>query len=233
MMKKHSFARSLFVVLPLLMSTTAQAGFYVGATRLVYNESAKNTHVKVGNKSTKDIYLIQSWVEPDSTTITTTKSFVITPPLFRLNQKEDNALRVVFVGNKSELPQDRESLFWLNIKAIPAQKKSDEHKNHLSFAFNNKIKLFYRPLGLALNPDEAYQQLALKKSGSELTISNPTPYHITLSQLKSGHQSLIQEPVMIAPKQQKVLTIKNKITSVEWETITDYGGRTPKQTTQL
>lgn len=232
-MKKNSLARSLLFVVPLLLSTSTQAGFYVGATRLVYNESAKNTHVKVGNKSTKDIYLIQSWIEPDSSTVASTKSFVITPPLFRLNEKEDNALRVVFVGNKSELPQDRESLFWVNIKAIPAQKKSDEHKNLLSFAFNNKIKLFYRPQGLTLNPDEAYQKLSLTKSGSELVISNPTPYHMTLSQLNSGNQPLIKEPLMIAPKQQKVLPISSKMTSVVWETITDYGGRTPKQITQL
>jgi len=61
---------------------------------------------------------VQSWV--DSGGKNRAKApFLITPPLFRLDAKEDNVLRVVRTGGN--LPGDRESLYWLNIKPFPLQ----------------------------------------------------------------------------------------------------------------
>jgi P pilus assembly chaperone PapD len=53
------------------------------------------------------------------------------------------------MGNKTSsallppaLPQDKESLFWLNIKAIPSASQVD---NTLQIAIKTRIKLIYRP----------------------------------------------------------------------------------------
>jgi P pilus assembly chaperone PapD len=43
--------------------------------------------------------------------------FIITPPLYRLDGGKENLMRVIQSGN---LPQDKESMFWLRVKAIPS-----------------------------------------------------------------------------------------------------------------
>jgi len=77
--------------------------------------------------------------------------FLITPPLFRLDAKEDNVLRVVRTGGN--LPGDRESLYWLNIKAIPSSKHV-EGMNTLQIAINTRIKLLYRPSSIQGKPED-------------------------------------------------------------------------------
>ncbi len=49
--------------------------------------------------------------------------FLITPPLFRLDAKQENVLRIIRTGGN--LPADRESLFWLNIKSIPSSARNE------------------------------------------------------------------------------------------------------------
>ena len=50
---------------------------------------------------------------------------------------EENKLRIINTGGN--LPQDRESLFWMNIKTIPATEKLD-NVNTLQIAIKTRIK---------------------------------------------------------------------------------------------
>ncbi len=45
-------------------------------------------------------------------------TFITTPPLFRLDPHSQNSVRVAL--SQDRLPQDKESVYWLNIKSIPA-----------------------------------------------------------------------------------------------------------------
>lgn len=47
------------------------------------------------------------------------------------------------------LPADRESLFWMNVKAIPSLDEKLANENTLQIAIQSRIKLFYRPSGLS------------------------------------------------------------------------------------
>nr|VXZ84782.1 Chaperone protein focC precursor [Klebsiella pneumoniae] len=58
--------------------------------------------------------LIQSWV--DDLADNNKSPFIVTPPLFRLDAGDSNDLRVLLTS--AQLPNDRESLFTLNIKVI-------------------------------------------------------------------------------------------------------------------
>ena len=55
---------------------------------------------------------------------------------------DKNLERIVMTGS---LPQGQESLFWLNIKAIPSASKQ---MNSLQIAVKTRIKLIYRPEAL-------------------------------------------------------------------------------------
>ena len=72
--------------------------------------------------------------------------FIITPPLFKLDPDKNNVLRIVNI--EDTLPKDRESVYWINVKAIPAKSAENENKNVLQIAVRTRLKLFYRPKGL-------------------------------------------------------------------------------------
>jgi chaperone protein EcpD len=55
------------------------------------------------------------------------------------------------------VPQDRESVFWLNVLEIPP--KPVGKANHIQLTVRSRLKLFYRPAGLAGSPKAAVAQL--------------------------------------------------------------------------
>ena len=201
----------------------------LGATRLVYDGSKSQASVSVSNTDTR-AYLIQSWVTKDSMSEKPLDDlFITTPPLFRLEPKTDNSVRVVYNGQS--LPQDRESVFWLNVKAIPSVERADNNK--LTIAVKTQIKLFYRPAGLTGDAADAYKSLKFSTNNSKLTINNPTPYSVSLSTLKVNGSN-IDTSVMILPFSS---TSINKHVSggakVSWQAINDFGGITPEQTANI
>ncbi|PJI52023.1 molecular chaperone EcpD, partial [Methylobacterium radiotolerans] len=54
------------------------------------------------------------------------------------------------------MPQDKESVFWLNVLEIPPKDKANQ--NLLQMAFRSRIKLFYRPAGLKGKAEDAPSQ---------------------------------------------------------------------------
>lgn len=72
---------------------------------------------------------------------------------FSFKPRKTNALRIFLTQNT--LPNDKESLFWLNIKTIPATEKKTE--NSLKIAFKTQMKLIYRPSAIS-NVDFAEEQ---------------------------------------------------------------------------
>lgn len=175
------------------------------------------------------VYLVQSWVdsgEPGDKT-----PFIVTPPLFRINPGEENMLRIVRTGGS--LPQDRESVFWLNVKSIPATDDSKPRTNVLQVVVKSRLKLFYRPAGLEGQPETAYHQLSVARSGNRLTLSNPTPYYVTLFTLKVDGQE-IKEADMVPPKGSANFTLPSaSVSTVAWQAISDYGGVSQTESRKL
>ncbi|MCI1737826.1 MAG: fimbria/pilus periplasmic chaperone [Pseudomonas veronii] len=101
---------------------TAIAGVVVGGTRVVYDGSRKEASISVKNTEKTKPYLIQSWVDDGAQTAPGKAPFIMTPPLFRLDAEQENVLRIIRTGG--DFPQDRESVFWVNIKSIPASEKN-------------------------------------------------------------------------------------------------------------
>ncbi|UNA33433.1 fimbria/pilus periplasmic chaperone [Klebsiella pneumoniae subsp. pneumoniae] len=116
----------------------------VGGTRLVFDGTKNNAVITVENKD-QNSNIVQSWLSVIDAASPAKDAFIITPPLFRLKAGEKGFVRVVRSGKK--LPDDRESMFWLNIKGIPATEYVPD-KNVVQFAINSKIKLIYRPAAL-------------------------------------------------------------------------------------
>lgn len=168
--------------------------------------------------------IIQSWIENAGDQKDT--QFVITPPLFSMQGKKENTLRIINATNH-QLPGDRESLFWVNVKAIPAMEKDQKNENTLQLAIISRIKMFYRPTHLAMAPEEAPAMLRFRRSGSKLTLINPTPYFITVTNMKAGNSNLPN--TMVPPKGEVSVDIPHAVTGdISFQTINDYGALTPR-----
>lgn len=124
-------------------------------------------------------------------------------------------------------------MFWLNVKSIPATDDSQPRTNVLQVVVKSRLKLFYRPAGLEGQPESAYHQLSVAHSGNHLTVSNPTPYYVTLFTLKVDGQE-IKEADMVPPKGSVSFTLPSATASaVTRQAISDYGGVSQTESRKL
>lgn len=221
---KKSVINSIFgmSILALPLCSYAAGGISLQGTRIVYPQDSTQTTIRVSNSSKTDTFLVQSWVEvPDGGK---TKDFVVTPPLYSSGPENENTLRLMHVG--SPLPRDRESLYYFVSKAIPSvDVKANEGKSVLYVAAANRIKMFVRPAGLTPDISQAPAELTFHKSDMKLNISNPTPYYLTLTEIKIGPQSL--DVVMVPPKDHVAVQLPaGSGNTITYRTINDYGALT-------
>ncbi len=217
-MKKY--LQAAFIVCT-LFSSLAQAGITIGTTRVIYHGNAKDESVAIVNSDNKP-FLIQSWAQSiDAQGNVGDAPFMVTPPLFRLNAGQKNVLRVIRTGGT--LPEDRESLYWLDIKSIPPSDSGD-HDNQLKLAVKAEFKLIYRPSSLKQTPDQVADQLKWRIQGNNLVVDNPTPYYMNFATVKVDN-SAINTPLYIAPFGSTHYALpKGSHRAVSWSLITDFGG---------
>jgi len=213
-----------FITLLLLTFTfESHAGVVIGGTRVIYDESKKEVSVSIRNPDNVP-YLIQSWLSNIEQHESRDIPFIVTPPLFRLNADSSSALRIVKIGN---LPDNRESIYWLNIKSIPTS--NPNAKNQLNISVNSRIKLFYRPASLTTqDAAEAYKKVKFYRSGDQIYAKNQTPFYISMGSLNVNGREL-PNPGMISPMSEKSWSIPAAPSSelqINWSVINDYGGRT-------
>ena len=147
-----------------LSAQAAQANVVVSNTRVVFPAQQHEVTVRLTNDNPHPA-LVEAWIDSGdvhSTPDNVSTPFLITPPLFRMEAHRDQSLRII--STATNLPNDRESLFWLNVLEIPPKPTSLETqgKNLLQFAFRSRLKLFYRPAGLKGDPTTAPSMVTWK-----------------------------------------------------------------------
>lgn len=161
----------------------ANAGVVIGGTRVIFDGNKKEAAISVNNPDSTP-YLIQSWIEAQNG-IAEKTSFIITPPLYRLDKNRQNVERIIMVGTRA---QDKETLYWLNIKAIPA---AVQKENTLQIAVKTRIKLIYRPAALNGDiPESLADKLTWSRSGNQLRVNNPTPYVMNFNEITVNGKKL-------------------------------------------
>lgn len=145
----------------LLFPLISHAGVTIGVTRVIYHGDARDESVTIINDD-KEPYLIQSWAQKiNSDGSSTAAPFIVTPPLFRLNAGQRNVLRVIRTGGS--LPEDRESLYWLDIKSIPTSNNKDNH-NKIRLAVKAEFKLIFSAYRTERNARKIYAAATLEKT---------------------------------------------------------------------
>lgn len=202
-----------------------EAGVVVGGTRVVFHGDKREESLSVTNNGNKP-FLIQSWVDTDGETGQEKEvlkaPFLITPPLFRLDGGEENLMRII--RTSENLPEDRESVYWVNVKSIPASVKGE--KNVLHIAIKSRIKLFYRPEGIKRPNQEDFQSVSFHRLVDQIQVKNPTPYYISFYSMKLGNTDVSTSHVMVPPQGSAYYHVPASIQEdkVTWQYINDFGG---------
>ncbi|BDH44716.1 fimbrial chaperone protein [Salmonella enterica subsp. enterica serovar Choleraesuis] len=193
-------------------------GVLINGTRVIYSEADKSGRISIENPEKSRAYLIQSWVD-DGNSNHHQKTFIITPPLLRMDAGDKTELKIIRVAN---LPEDRESLLWLNVRAIPSVTKGNS--NSLQIAVKSRMKLFYRPLGIPESPVESYKKLAVSYKNGGLEVNNPTPFHIVFYSFAVDGKE-IKEADVVNPFSTIKYALKNNShpKNVSWRLIDDFG----------
>lgn len=214
---------TLFLIVFLFPLFSFANGVSLGATRIIYNSNIKQTNLIITNSDTKNSFLIQSWVSDSQGN--KNNDFIVTPPLYIIDASKENALRIMYTGEP--LPEDRESLFWMNVKAIPSLQEELEKENTMQIAIQSRIKLFYRPNLLPAYNEKFANKIIFSYQNGDLIANNPTPYHITMVNLAvTGAQ--LPASIMMNPLSQLTLgKINRNSSSISFQTINDYGAQTP------
>lgn len=189
-----SFALAIFVS---LFSGYSQAGINLENTRVVLVEPRKEASLMIKNSGSEAV-MFQAWIEAADKS--EDLPFAITPVLKVLSSRQKQALRILYIGRG--LPTEKESMFWVNVREVP-QKAREE--NSLQIAVQQRLKLFYRPAGLAGKVTKAPQQLKwrlLAKDGKNyLKVINTSPFYLSFASLvlRMENKSFIVPIDMISP----------------------------------
>lgn len=208
------------------------ASIVISGTRLIYPGKENEVSITLSNVGNSPV-LMQAWLDNGNETShpqDIDSLFFITPPLARIDEGKSLSLRVFKTDSIADLPNDRESLFFLNILDIPPEQDSKKAKGaEIQFTVRSRIKFFYRPVGLAGSANNAPDNLIIKKNKNSITIENPSPYYINLSSVAIGNDDKLVNLLtyeIIEPFSSKEIQIKKEINPeyIYFESINDLGG---------
>lgn len=207
----------------------AVAGISLDRTRMIFNGSAVSASANLSNTSPDIPFLAQSWIE-DAKGNKITSPLVVLPALQRINGGQKGVVRITKTSRIASLPQDRESVFYLNVREIPPKSKK---ANVLQLSMQSRIKLFYRPEKIIPEDKSSVWQknVVFRKEGNRLVADNPTPFFISVIGLKNKSgakrgESLTTFPgIMIAPKSTLDVPVKTtNVNDFSMMYVNDYGG---------
>ncbi|WP_437611683.1 fimbria/pilus periplasmic chaperone [Erwinia sp. V71] len=224
---KHKDCVCALLLLSVL--SDARAAIALDRTRVIYNAGEKAVTLSISNENRQLPYLAQAWLA-DEQGEKVTSPLIVLPPLQRVDPGEKSQIKIQQLAAVSVLPQDRETLFYFNLREIPP--RSDQ-ANTLQIALQTSIKLFWRPQAIVVADAAAAPwqlRLELLQSGTHYQVRNPTPYYVTLvdAQPGQGKPTVADfEPVMIAPYSEAPLGVTVSALGSEpvLTYVNDYGGR--------
>lgn len=201
--------KGLTVILIASIALPAHAGIVIYGTRIVYPTEKNEVMVQLMNQENRSS-LVQSWIDDGDTSLPPEKiqvPFLLTPPVAKVAANSGQQLKIKKLPNM--LPNNKESLFYLNVLDIPPNNPDSAGKNVLKFAMQNRIKLFYRPKGISPVNKHTFQKLSMKRSGGIYSIKNDAANWITVTEVKANNVKINNESIMLAPLSSADVALKN------------------------
>lgn len=161
----------------LIFPQVANATLATDQTRYIFQGDKESLGITVKNNDKEHTFGGQAWVD-NIVEKDTRPTFVVTPSFFKVKANGQQTLRIIKASD--HLPQDRESVYWLNLQDIPPALKG----SGLAIALRTKMKLFYRPVALVAGRKGAEEGISLQvRPDGKSVLVNTTPYIYAIGSL--------------------------------------------------
>lgn len=218
------------VFAPLLLATvflsiSAHSAVTLDRTRIIFPASEKSINVSISNDNPEEAYLAQSWIEDIEGNKLTKGAILATPPLQRIEPTSHSLVRLSTTPELSKLPQDRESVFYFNLREVPP--KSNDG-NTLQIALQSRVKLFYRPKSILSESETKWaHKVTLTKIANGYRLNNTTPFNLTVIGFggnKNQAEKNAFNVIMVPPKSHYDI-ISPTLSKPYMTYINDFGGK--------
>ncbi len=141
----------------LMQNSNIDTGISFSLKNYIYNESSNGVSIELSNNNDINYLIETSIFENDNqknnpNNLGNEVPFIILPPLYKLAPNSAFSWRIKRSSNEyknQKLPEDRETLFWIALRAIPEEKerKNSDDKKETSLVVTPTFffKLIYRP----------------------------------------------------------------------------------------
>lgn len=222
MMKLNTFIKGLLCLLS--ASFTVNAAVSPDRTRIIFNQSDKSVSVRLTNQSPDSPFLAQSWIE-DKDNKKSRNYITAIPPMLRLEAGEQAQVRLMGQPTLAQLPADKESLFYYNIREIPPR---SEQKNVMQIAMQSRIKIFWRPKAIEIPNGQVnlIGKFDISRTSTGIILKNKSPYFITVGYIGTDGKTLLPKTssMMAEPFGQVTQEVKSLPANFQMGFIGDYGG---------
>lgn len=211
----------------------------IEGTRVILHDGEISASLMLSN-SEKQSTLVQVWSDegdPMTPPERATTPLIAVPPVFSMKPGEARSLRLLLTSRQG-FANDKESLLWLNVYQIPPNTaEMTQHTQNVVLPLRLRLKVFIRPAGLSDPKESDGEQLRfyLRQGGDgpQLHVINPTPWHMTLTDISYAEQLL--GSMMVAPASSVNLPINRAIVgqTLSYQLINDLGTHWRYSTTLL
>ncbi|HHR5901179.1 TPA: fimbrial biogenesis chaperone [Providencia alcalifaciens] len=203
----------LLFLLILLFSKETFSNVIITGTRIIYPETAESMSIQLTNNS-KTSSLVQSWIDDGNINSTPENSdapFYLYPPIVKINGLQGQQLKIKKTDRK--LPDNVESVFYLNVLDIPKAPDSMKGKNNIQLAARSRIKLFYRPTGLNESSENITDKISYQLNNNNIVVNNNSQYHFTIAAITTPEdkKTALVDSEMVPPLSSKVLPLKKPL----------------------
>lgn len=201
----------------------------LSSTRVIYSGDKQKAPLLVKSTSKTD-EVIQLWVsdfnEDSNESLEEKKpEIVVFPNVIKVRDGKPQYVYISLLSDSngnSQLPQDKESIFWITARKIPLISEETEGKPAISIAQAIKIKLLYRPEGLEDNTkrNNAEEKLSMTCHENKILVENVTPYIFSPSKYRIKNQDVPYFEVIYPGKNKTSLPCSE---NVDFHFFDDYG----------
>ncbi|MDZ5731097.1 fimbria/pilus periplasmic chaperone (plasmid) [Enterobacter sp. D2] len=209
-----------------LQTTQKTFAIELSSSRVIFTGDRKSVSLSVLNPQSYPV-LVQSVAYKED--LKTAGSFIITPPLIRLEAQQRSNLSVRLI-DASGFANDRESMEWMCVKGVPPKDSHDAPSVPgvpevvLQVSLNTCNKIFYRPRSVTESPSSFYGNLKWAVRDGHYFVKNDGPFYMNFADVRHNGNPVFGFDY-IAPFSEKKFKAATSGTGVmQWKLVTDTGG---------
>lgn len=204
----------------------------LGASRVIYSPDSSGATLTAMNEQDYPMLVKSTVLDEDKKT---PAPFIVTPPLFRLDGRQQSRIRIV--RTEGDFAKDRETLKWLCVTGIPPKADDQWAKDksgktiapthatiNVQVSVSSCIKLLVRPSSIKGDPTDVASAVVWQRAGNKLKVTNPTPFYMNLKSASVGGKE-VEGLDYIPPQSERQFDLPSGASGeVQWQIVTDFGG---------